>query len=75
MLSQQKAEPDNLNDIKVTAFSKRLMLKDMLIIVFNHVLQDEPLFDLCFFFKTSNVFRWSLSKCHAILSGARSHNY
>ena len=29
-----------------------------------HVLQDESLFEPCFF-KTSNVFRWSLSKCHA----------
>ena len=29
-----------------------------------HVLQDESLFEPCFFFKTSNVFRWSLSKWH-----------
>ena len=29
-----------------------------------YVLQDESLFEPCFF-KTSNVFRWSLSKWHA----------
>ena len=29
-----------------------------------HVLQDESLFEPCFF-KTSNVFRWSLSNWHA----------
>ena len=29
-----------------------------------HVLQDESLFEPCFL-KTSNMFRWSLSRCHA----------
>ena len=29
-----------------------------------HVLQDKSLFEPCVL-KTSNVFRWSLSKCHA----------
>ena len=30
----------------------------------SNVLQDESLFESCFF-QTSNVFRWSLSKCYA----------
>ena len=39
-----------------------------------HVLQDESLFEPCFF-KTSNVFRWSLSKWHATKTTAWAARY